>query len=292
MGKAERSSEVTIKLYDHLPLVVSWLPLVSFLVSGALLLPQQLGASWRILEAETLFWVNFAVMWYWILAFFANFDLKKFLFLMAAIGTLVGIPVIVDLLKGGNVIGFVFNWLGVTLPAINASAYFILGIGFFLPLVVWDFVWSRMQTRVIVTPGELRLKRWGQREDTFELIGLKTSHEPLDYLEKFLGAYGTFGISLRTGKHIFEMKRIFGLYRVWWFPFLPGKKSRIEALIAGTNVNASHREKVDVIDAMDSAQDDHEDHDGIAEDHRDGPDGRSSDFDGAASTERRAPEVR
>lgn len=269
MGTQEDLKKVNIKLYDHLPIVSAWLPFTAFILSGLILLPVQLGASWRILAPETVFWANFAVLWYWFLALFVNLGFKRFLVLVAAIGTLVGVPVAIDLTSGGNVVRWIFDQLGVTYPLMNASAYIILAVGFFLPQIIWDLVWSRMQTRVVVTAGELKVLRVGQKEDTTELIGLKTSHEPIDYLEVALGGYGTFGISLRSGKEIFMMRRIFGLYRVWWCFWIPGKKKRIEELIAGTNVNTSddRKARVDAIDTDDTFEDGEKDEAGDDDDH-------------------------
>ncbi|MCB0329076.1 MAG: hypothetical protein KDD70_05420 [Bdellovibrionales bacterium] len=244
-----------MRLFDNKPLLNAWLPFIYCVIAGLLLLPEQLGSDWRLLSPESLFWGLLGVLIYWILALVENFELKKFLFVLAGIGTLVGIPLAIDLTLGGDVVKWIFDKLGVTAPHMNAAGYLVLAIFFFFPQLVWNYIWSRMQTYAELTSSELRIKRFGQKQETYELIGLKTIHEPIDYLEAVPFGAGAFAIAQRSGKVLFEMRRIVGLYRsiiVFW---KPGKMAQIEALIAGTNINATTRTKAEIVSEMDAAAD-------------------------------------
>ena len=113
----------------------------------------------------------------------------------------------------------------------------------------------------------------GGKGERFELIGLKTENEPLDYLELFLAGVGSLTLKTRMGKPIFTMKRVMGLYRTPWFPFYKGKLARIEEML-------SYQGKVVSIDRGDVAEMADVDHDDIL----DGDDGaETGEEDGGIS---------
>jgi hypothetical protein len=129
-----------------------------------------------------------------------------------------------------------FHALGLTAPRANAGALFVVALCF-AAMWVFDFIWVRLHLRVKITPTELTKIEAGGKREVIELLGLKHSDDPLDYSETFLGGFGTFEIATRTGSRIFKMQRIFHLYRLWWWPWSPGKMKRILDLIAGAQVS-------------------------------------------------------
>ncbi len=98
--------------------------------------------------------------------------------------------------------------------------------------------------RVRIDESGLTINQIGGKGERFELIGLKTENEPLDYLELFLAGVGSLSLKTRMNKPIFVMKRVIGLYRIPLFPFFPGKLKRIEEML-------SYQGKVFSVDAQD-----------------------------------------
>lgn len=269
----EAKKVTAIKLYDHEPWVMAWLPFLTLTISGLLLLPAQLKLGWDLhVRPEILFWVNFAAGWYFLLALLTNMRLWGFLVFWCMVGLFLGLPYTIDAFTGGRVFRAIVNAAGASMPQMNAGGYLIAAFGIFGVLLVWDFIWSRMQTRAIVTATEFKILKVGQTERSWELIGLMTSHEPQDYFERAWGGFGTFSIALRSGAVIFEQKRVFRMYRVWWLFWLPGKKVLIDRLIDGTNVTVNDRarqDRIEAIDAIDAAHADDHGHTADEHDHHD-----------------------
>ena len=100
--------------------------------------------------------------------------------------------------------------------------------------VIWlgNLIWSRTHLKVTIDESGLTLNRLGGKGERFELIGLKTENEPLDYLELFLCGVGSLSLKTRMNKPIFKMHRVVGLYRTPWFPFFKSKLARIEEMLS------------------------------------------------------------
>jgi len=98
----------------------------------------------------------------------------------------------------------------------------------------------------------------GGKGERFELIGLKTENEPLDYLELFLCGVGSLTLKTRLNKPIFKMNRVIGLYRTPWFPFFKSKLARIEEMLSyqGKVVSVDKQDRLDMAEASDDAADD------------------------------------
>ena len=218
-------------------------------------------AFWKrcSLNNHMLFWVGLSVMLVWYIAFRFNLPKKRFLMVFGLLGTFIGIPVVLELTGYIEPFTLIAGALGSLAPEVNAGAFFVLSIVFF---IIWlaNFVWSRTHLRVCIDESGLTVNRLGGKGERFELIGLKTENEPLDYLELFLAGVGSLSLKTRMNKPIFEMKRVVGLYRMPLFPFFRGKLARIEEMLSyqGKVVSVDVQEKADMAEAMDQEAADEE----------------------------------
>ena len=126
--------------------------------------------------------------------------------------------------------------------------------------IIWlgNYVYSLTHLKVQIDESGLTINRMGGKGERFELIGLKTENEPLDYLELFLAGVGSLTLKTRMGKPIFTMKRVLGLYRTPWFPFTKGKLARIEEMLSyqGKVISVDRGEVAEMGDADDADADD------------------------------------
>ena len=202
------------------------------------------------INSHMLFWVGLSIMLVWYIAFRFNMPKGKFILMAALLGCFIGIPVILELT------GFfrIFSWLGSALgslePSVNTGAWVVMSLVFF---IIWlsNFVYSMTHLKVKLDESGLTINRMGGKGERFELIGLKTENEPLDYLELFLAGVGSLTLKTRMGKPIFTMKRVIGLYRTPWFPFYKGKLARIEEMLSyqGKVVSIDRGEIAEMSDA-------------------------------------------
>lgn len=159
---------------------------------------------------------------------------------------------------------------------------------------IWlgNFIYSRTHMRVRIDESGLTVNRLGGKGERFELIGLKTENEPLDYLELFLSGVGSLSLKTRMNKPIFTMKRVVGLYRTPWFPFYKGKLARIDEMLSfqGKVVSVDRADQLDAAEMVDSDDGDDVDHDDVTNDETSHEQG-SSAFD-ASSTPNPAPDDR
>lgn len=259
------SSVKPIVIYDHLPGILAAYPATLFALLGLASLPAQLakGADQTVPEwvpnASMLFWIGLTVMLVWYVAFRFNMPKSKFWLMFGLLGTFVGIPVVLEVTGLIKVFTQSANILAGLAPVANAGAYFALAIVFF---IIWlgNFIWSRTHLRVRIDESGLTINRLGGKGERFELIGLKTENEPLDYLELFVAGVGSLTLKTRMNKPIFEMKRVVGLYRTPLFPFFRGKLSRIEEILSyqGKVVSVERQDALDaaeMTDAMESEAD-------------------------------------
>jgi hypothetical protein len=242
-------------LYDHLPGILAIYPAILFALLAVCSL-------FSFFDSHMLFWVGLSVMLVWYIAFRFNMPKSKFLLMFGLLGTFVGIPVVLELS------GYIrpFSWssdlLGRLEPSVNTGAWIVMALVFFV-IFAGNYVYSRTHQRVKIDESGLTLNRLGGKGERFELIGLKTENEPLDYLELFLAGVGSLSLKTRMNKPIFTMKRVIGLYRVPWFPFLKGKLARIEEMLSyqGKVVSVDRQDKMDAADQMDASHDHDHDHD-------------------------------
>lgn len=252
-----------ILLYDHLPGILAGYPAVLFVILGLLSLPKQLA-----MEAEKpipewadmghmLFWIGLSVMIVWYIAFRFNMPKGKFWLMFGLLGTFVGIPVVFEVTGYIKPFSLSADLLSGLSPEVNAGAFFALALVFF---IIWlgNFIWSRTHMRVRIDESGLTINRLGGKGERFELIGLKTENEPLDYLELFVAGVGSLSLKTRMNKPIFEMKRVIGLYRTPLFPFFRGKLARIEELLSyqGKVVSVEKQDAIDAADMADAADED------------------------------------
>jgi hypothetical protein len=269
-----------ILLYDHLPGILAIYPAVLFTVLGILSifrrevksvgedtlaklkefkneLPPEIADSlvqttepW--FNAHMLFWIGLSIMVVWYIAFRFNLPKSKFLLMFGLLGTFVGIPVVLELSGYIRPFSWTSDLLGRLEPTMNTGAWFALSLVFFV-IFTANFVYSRTHQRVRIDESGLTLNRLGGKGERFELIGLKTENEPLDYLELFLAGVGSLSLKTRMNKPIFTMKRVIGLYRIPWFPFFRGKLARIEEMLSyqGKVVSVERQEMVDAADQVD-----------------------------------------
>jgi hypothetical protein len=244
-----------ILLYDHLPGILAAYPAVLFLLLGLLSIPFESEWRWGVLSPHMLFWIAVSVMVVWYIAFTFNMPKGKFWLLFGLFGTFIGIPVVLEItghIRPFKATAETLQWFA---PQANAGAYFVLAIIFF---IIWlaNFVWSRTHLRVRIDESGLTLNRLGGRGERFELIGLKTENEPLDYLELFIAGAGSLKLKTRMNKPIFTMNRVIGLYRTPLFPFVRGKLSRIEEMLSyqGKVVSVEHHDLAEIADQIDVEQ--------------------------------------
>jgi hypothetical protein len=269
-----------ITLYDHLPGILSGYPAVLFLVLGLMSIPHERNWSWEF-NPHMLFWIGLSVMIVWYVAFVFNMPKGKFWLLFGLFGTFIGIPVVLELTGYIRPFSRTAEVLSSFAPQVNSGAFFVLSIVFG---IIWlaNFVWSRTHLRVRIDADGLTLNRLGGRGERFELIGLKTENEPLDYLELFIAGAGSLSLKTRMNKPIFTMKRVIGLYRTPLFPFFPGKLARIEEMLSYQGkVVAVDRQ--DIVEAADHMEMDRAPEDVVAAD--DEVAGGGEAFDGAHSPE-------
>ena len=123
--------------------------------------------------------------------------------------------------------------------------------------IIWlgNFIWSRTHLKVQIDESGLTVNRMGGKGERFELIGLKTENEPLDYLELFLCGVGSLTLKTRMNKSIFKMHRVIGLYRTPWFPFYKSKLARIEEMLSyqGKVVSVDKQDRLDMAEAADDS---------------------------------------
>ena len=213
-----------IVLYDHLPGILAGYPAVLFSVLGVV-------SVWSGVNPHMMFWIGLSIMLVWYVAFRFNMPKSKFWLLFGLLGTFIGIPVVLE------VTGIIrpFYWLGWLLgsmtPAVNTGAWFVMALVF---AVIWlgNLIWSRTHLKVTIDESGLTLNRLGGKGERFELIGLKTENEPLDYLELFLCGVGSLSLKTRMRKPIFKIHLVVGLYRTPWFPFFKSKLARIEEMLS------------------------------------------------------------
>ena len=175
----------------------------------------------------------------------------------ALLGCFIGIPVILEMT---GIFG-IFSYLGAALgglePTVNTGAWVAMSLVFF---IIWlgNYIYSLTHLKVRLDESGLTINRMGGKGERFELIGLKTENEPLDYLELFLAGVGSLTLKTRMGKPIFTMKRVLGLYRTPWFPFTKGKLARIEEMLSyqGKVISVDRGEIAEMADADSADADD------------------------------------
>ncbi len=233
---------------------------------------QLLNTRLPLFNSHMLFWVGLSIMLVWYVAFRFNMPKSKFILMAALLGCFIGIPVILELSGFFKIFSRLGTALGSLEPSVNTGVWVVMSLVFF---IIWlgNYIYSLTHLKVQIDESGLTINRMGGKGERFELIGLKTENEPLDYLELFLAGVGSLTLKTRMGKPIFTMKRVMGLYRTPWFPFYKGKLARIEEML-------SYQGKVVSIDRGEIAEMADSDHDDIL----DGEDGaETGEEDGGIS---------
>jgi hypothetical protein len=245
------------------------------------------------INSHMLFWIGLSIMLIWYVAFRFNMPKSKFLLMFGLLGTFIGIPVVLELQGAIRPFSWLGGLLGMAEPSVNTGAWAVMGLVFFL---IWagNMIYSRTHMCVRIDESGLVVNRLGGKGERFELIGLKTENEPLDYLELFLAGVGSLSLKTRMNKPIFTMKRVVGLYRTPWFPFFKGKLSRIEEMLSyqGKVVSVDREEKLDaaeMADADDGHSDGHDHDDVLDEAHQET---NTSEFDGGGGGSNDSPDER
>lgn len=235
-----------------------------------------------LFNSHMLFWIGISIMLVWYVAFRFNMPKSKFMLMFGLLGTFVGIPVILEVTGWFQPFSMASRLLGSLEPSVNTGAWVVMSLVFF---VIWlgNFIYSRTHMRVVIDESGLTVNRLGGKGERFELIGLKTENEPLDYLELFLAGVGSLSLKTRMNKPIFEMKRVIGLYRTPWFPFFRGKLARIEEMLSyqGKVVSVDREDALDAAEMADGDGDGH-DHDDILDESA-ASEAATSEFDSPPS---------
>lgn len=274
-----------IMLYDHLPGILAIYPAVLFAVLAVLSLfrrrvdgltdamlaamqdqikdlPPEVSSlvinpTEPYFNSHMLFWIGLSIMLIWYIAFRFNMPKSKFLLMFGLLGTFVGIPVVLELSGLIHPFRWTSQMLGHLEPSVNAGTWAVMSLVFTVGFL-GNLIYSRTHMCVRIDESGLTLNRMGGKGERFELIGLKTENEPLDYLELFLAGVGSLSLKTRMNKPIFTMKRVVGLYRIPWFPFVSGKLARIEEMLSyqGKVVSVERQDGIDAAEQMDADHDD------------------------------------
>lgn len=241
-----------VYIYDHLPDILCGYPAGALLLLALVSQPAVQQVAHVSLSPHTLFWMGLVIILAWFIAFRYNLPKTRFWLVFGLLGTFVGIPVILELT------GYIapFAWLGQQLgslaPSVSTGVWLV---GALLFGIAWgcSFVWSRTHLRVRLDETGLTIKRLGGRGERFDLIGLKTEDEPIDYLESFVAGIGSLSLKTRMNKPIFTMKRVMGLY---WSPLTfwrRGKLARIEEMLSyqGKVLSVDPSERSELAEAAD-----------------------------------------
>lgn len=239
-----------IILYDHLPGILAGYPALLFLLLA-------LFSYFGWFDPHMMFWIGLSIMILWYVAFRFNLPKNKFVMLVGLLGTFIGIPIVLELARIIGPFSFAAKRLGQLAPEVNTGAWVVMALVFG---VIWlgNFVWSRTHLKVMLDESGLTVNRVGGKGERFELIGLKTENEPLDYLELFLCGVGSLSLKTRMNKPIFKMDRVIGLYPTIWFPFFKSKLSRIEEMLSyqGKVISVDKQDRLDAAEAADDSDDD------------------------------------
>lgn len=268
-----------IMLYDHLPGILAIYPAVLFAVLAILsafrkrvitdetlsklqgqLSDVSAGVSEKIINthepmfnSHMLFWIGLSVMLIWYVAFRFNLPKSKFLLMFGLMGTFIGIPVVLEMTGIIKPFSWASSLLAGLEPSVNTGCWTVMSLVFFTGFI-GNFIYSRTHMCVRIDESGLTLNRMGGKGERFELIGLKTENEPLDYLELFLAGVGSLSLKTRMNKPIFTMKRVLWLYRIPWFPFYQGKLARIEEMLSyqGKVVSVERQDEIDAAAQLDN----------------------------------------
>ncbi|MDA7878721.1 hypothetical protein N9B09_00465 [bacterium] len=245
-----------------------------------------MSAKTPFFDPHMLFWIGLTVMLVWYIAFRFNLPKSKFFLMFFMIGTLVGIPVVLEIQGTFRPFEIMGNFLGGLEPTMDTGGWVMMSLVF---TCIWlgNFIYSRTHMRVRIDESGLTVNRLGGKGERFELIGLKTENEPLDYLELFLSGVGSLSLKTRMNKPIFTMKRVVGLYRTPWFPFYKGKLARIDEMLSfqGKVLSVDRGDQLDAAEMVDAGDGDDGDHDDVTDNES------TSGFD-ASSTPNPAPDDR
>jgi hypothetical protein len=244
-----------ITLYDHLPGILAGYPALLFAIMSILsYFCTSTDGQGDWLDKHMMFWIGMSIMIVWYVAFRFNLPKSKFWMLFGLLGTFIGIPVVLELSGIIHPFTWTAQMLGRLAPEVNTGAWLMMSIVFG---IIWlcNFIWSRTHLKVQIDESGLTVNRMGGKGERFELIGLKTENEPLDYLELFLCGVGSLTLKTRMNKPIFKMHRVIGLYRTPWFPFFKSKLSRIEEMLSyqGKVVSVDKQDRLDMAEASDAA---------------------------------------
>ena len=250
-------------LYDHLPGVLAGYPAVLFLIIAILTFPNNAGEDGGRIEwwpesfsNHMFFWIGLSIAIVWYIAFRFNLPKSKFWLAFGLFGTFIGIPVVLEITGIISPFRTMGNWLGTLKPEMNASAWLVVSVCFG---IIWlgNFIWSRTHQRVRIDETHLTITRIGGKSERFDLIGLKTETEPIDYLEMFIAGIGSLSLKSRLNKPIFTMKRVIGLYWSPLWPFSKGKLARIEEMLSyqGKVVAVDRDERADIAESMEAEGD-------------------------------------
>ena len=250
-----------IYIYDHLPDILCGYPMAAFAMLAGLSMPEVQQALRISPSQDMLFWIGAVVVIAWFVAFRYNLPKTRFWLVFGLLGTFVGIPVILE------ITGYIspFQWLGHQLGSLApqvSTGVWLVGAMIFGIAWLCSLIWSRTHLQVRLDESGLTIKRLGGRGERFDLIGLKTEDEPIDYLESFMAGIGTLSLKTRMNKPIFTMKRVMGLY---WSPLMPwrkGKLARIEEMLSfqGKVLSVDPGERAELAEAMDDDADFGDDH--------------------------------
>ena len=245
-----------------------------------------MSAKTPFFDPHMLFWIGLTVMLVWYIALRFNLPKSKFFLMFFMIGTLVGIPVVLEIQGTFRPFEIMGNFLGGLEPTMDTGGWVMMSLVF---TCIWlgNFIYSRTHMRVRIDESGLTVNRLGGKGERFELIGLKTENEPLDYLELFLSGVGSLSLKTRMNKPIFTMKRVVGLYRTPWFPFYKGKLARIDEMLSfqGKVLSVDRGDQLDAAEMVDAGDGDDGDHDDVTDNES------TSGFD-ASSTPNPAPDDR
>jgi len=251
-----------VRLYDHLPEILVGPLALYYAFLAFLQLAHDLEWNWAPFDESTIFWLAAAGTVSWQITYRWNLSKKNFVLVVALLGFFFGIPAVLevvglfhqDSLGSWHPFSTIARWLGAFAPQASAGAYGFIALcggGVWLA----SYIWSRVHLSATLDESGLTIVRVDGKRERYELIGLKTEADPFDYGERAALGVGSLTLRTRTGKMIFSMKRVVGLYRIPLFFWIPPKINRIEEALSyqGKITISSPADRADRIDALDQA---------------------------------------
>ena len=131
-----------------------------------------MSAKTPFFDPHMLFWIGLTVMLVWYIAFRFNLPKGKFFLMFFMIGTLVGIPVVLELQGTIRPFKWMGEFLGGLEPTMDTGGWLMMSLVF---SCIWlgNFIYSRTHMRVRIDESGLTVNRLGGKRRTIRTDRIK-----------------------------------------------------------------------------------------------------------------------